>query len=940
MYYIRSQNRDIFDELIFNGKGYYPDGSNGTFSVNTNMITYSRVTTDKVVGGYIAFSSYTTGYFYMTFWDVKQQQIKTEKCTITNGLYYVKTAPYNADWVSLSFYNDQVIKEINKVGETYPLDAEIKHEQELNGDERIEVDIHYTDNNRKFLAYHEDLNMWLIEFEGKEYVIVSNTKKGYGDYQMVSCTAILYALFKLNTDRIYERYDEHLTVTEGLTLVFSGTPFTYINVGNAASEQFEGLGEGETRLEVLKTLIDRWGYEIKIVGDVFYFYDQVGNDTNFEYRYKINANDIEQASDANEMYTYARGYGDYSDDVAETTDETTNTTETSDIPIAEKANLKREYTSPFAKYIGKLHAPPIQDGRITKVETMDQKLYDLVENSITITFTANIVDMRENGYEYQSAVLGDRVFLVDERINVDREIRVIKIDRTLDANENIIDMEITFGTDSLADKYEAQFNTAIKDITDIMSGRKVIPFQSLDIVSRSMVNKIQNTSSELVFDDMGIHAIDKKNANNIVTMNSSGWMLSTDGGTTAKTALTAEGIVADAITTGTLNANLVKITGGQGKDYIEMNNEYFYVVGEYQRNWRNINKLEHGYVRIGNGMIRFRNEDTQSSLYMSHFGISTQLDTSNASGTLNFFDSKYSDFAQGVTLNSVNGVASLTSDNNRVVIESGNSANINSSTAPVYIRPKVDNSDGINEFNFTVANTGGATTTDGYIMYGSSENYKYGSGLRFTKNQSGKKVSIVDGDYATGQDTTIEAGIGEFNTVNRRGDNSYISVVTPSHLVVGNDAMKRVASDAIYARTYSAGANVVVTEEGTLGRSTSASKYKLAIENQFNNETDQLIHSRNLLDLNVKSWFDKAESEIVAEELKEGQKLSDDAFKLERHVGLIAEDVENVGLKEYVTYNSEGEIEGIQYDRLWVHLLPVLKDQQKRIEQLEGKTNG
>lgn len=569
MYYIRSQNRDIFDELVFNGKGYYPDASNGTFFVNTNMITYSRVTTDKVVGGYIAFSSYTTGYFYMTFWDVKQQQIKTEKCTISNGLYYVKTAPYNADWVSLSFYNDQKIKEINKVGETYPLDAVIKHEQELNGDERIEVDIHYTDNNRKFLAYHEDLNMWLIEFEGKEYVIVSNTKKGYGDYQMVSCTAILYALFKLNTDRIYERYDEHLTVTEGLTLVFSGTPFTYINVGNAASEQFEGLGEGETRLEVLKTLIDRWGYEIKIVGDVFYFYDQVGNDSNFEYRYKINASDIEQASDANEMYTYARGYGDYSDDVAETTDETTDTTETSDIPITEKANLKREYTSPLAKYIGKLHAPPIQDGRITKVETMDQKLYDLVENSITITFTANIVDMRENGYEYQSAVLGDRVFLVDERINVDREIRVIKIDRTLDANGNIIDMEITFGTDSLTDKYEAQFNTAIKDINDILSGRKVIPFQSLDVVSRSMVNKIQNTSSELVFDDMGIHAIDKKNANNIVTMNSSGWMLSTDGGTTAKTALTAEGIVADSITTGVLNTQLVKVIGTKNYFYID-----------------------------------------------------------------------------------------------------------------------------------------------------------------------------------------------------------------------------------------------------------------------------------------------------------------------------------------------------------------------------------
>ncbi len=360
-------------------------------------------------------------------------------------------------------------------------------------------------------------------------------------------------------------------------------------------------------------------------------------------------------------------------------------------------------------------------------------------------------------------------------------------------------------------------------------------------------------------------------------------------------------------------------------------------MGQYDRNWRNINRRERGYVRIGEGMIRFRNEDTQSSVYMSHFGISTQIDASLASGTLNFFDDKYSDHAQGVTLNSVNGVAALTSDNNRVYVESSDSANINSLTAPVYIRPNVSTSDGLNEFSFTLANTGGVASTNGYLMYGSSTDYKYGAGLRFTKSQYGKTVSVVDGDYATGGDTTLEAGIGTFNKVDRRSGNDYLYIVGDGYLHIGNDASRRVASNAIYKRTYSMGANVVITEEGTLGRSTSASKYKLSIENQFAEPSEQLEHSKNILNLDVKSWFDKAESEILSKECEKGCRVSDDSFKLKRHVGLIAEDVESVGLSEYVDYNTEGEVESIQYDRLWVHLIPIIKEQQKRLEELENE---
>ncbi|MCH4432238.1 phage tail spike protein [Staphylococcus haemolyticus] len=565
--YIRSLYEDIYVDNESVGNGYYT--YSGSWVSDDNYYTTNKKRTDYLIGGYLLIQNAVNTTVFMTYWDRLGNFISTQKFDVVNGKHFFTNMPTNANDVSFSFHKSQSDIEINKIGKTYALDAEIKHSQEINGDETIEFDIHYTRNNAVFLQDQPDLNMWLVEFENKEYVIINHTKKGHGDYYMASCTAILYALFKLNTERVYERVDASLTTTEGFNLVFKGTPFTYSVVDNAPSERFEGLGEGASRLEVLKTLIERWGYELKIVGNVFYFYAQIGNDTNFEYRHKINASEIEQSSDASELYTYARGYGNYEDEgTSDNKAEVVDTTDT-DKPVIERAKLKREYTSPLAKILGKLHAPPIMDGRIKLKDTMDKKLKELVDSSVVLSFTAKIADMHDKGYDYQNAELGDRVFLVDERINTDREIRVIKIDRDLDANGKLIGMEITFGTSNLTEKYEAKFNTAIKDITDVMNGSKALPFQALDVVAQSMVNKINATTSEVIYDTNGQHFVEKGNKNHLMTLNSSGLLLSTDGGRTAKTAITSEGIVADTITTGSLLTSLVNIVGRNALMYMD-----------------------------------------------------------------------------------------------------------------------------------------------------------------------------------------------------------------------------------------------------------------------------------------------------------------------------------------------------------------------------------
>ena len=131
-------------------------------------------------------------------------------------------------------------------------------------------------------------------FENKEYRIISSKQQGYGDKYKISVTAVLYILDYLNTHRVYERIDASLTTKEAFDIVFNDT-HTYITVDTAYSERFEGIGEGETKLEIFKTFIDRYGYEMKIVDKVVYLYNQIGNDANFEYRHKVNTQDISKS---------------------------------------------------------------------------------------------------------------------------------------------------------------------------------------------------------------------------------------------------------------------------------------------------------------------------------------------------------------------------------------------------------------------------------------------------------------------------------------------------------------------------------------------------------------------------------------------------------------------------------------------------------------------
>ncbi|MGN8647880.1 phage tail spike protein [Gracilibacillus sp. HCP3S3_G5_1] len=128
-----------------------------------------------------------------------------------------------------------------------------------------------------------------------------------------------------------------------------------------------------------------------------------------------------------------------------------------------------------------------------------------------------------------------------------------------------------------------------------------------------------------------------------------------------------------------------------------------------------------------------------------------------------------------------------------------------------------------------------------------------------------------------------------------------------------------VQAPGAYSNTTGSSANVQINSNGTLARSTSARKYKHDIQLA----TD--IDPKKILQLEVKSWYDKPELE----------RNGGSTEGLKRYYGLIANEFEEVGLSEFCVYEN-GEIENFN-DRAWTLLIPIIKELKEEIELLKER---
>ena len=133
---------------------------------------------------------------------------------------------------------------------------------------------------------------------------------------------------------------------------------------------------------------------------------------------------------------------------------------------------------------------------------------------------------------------------------------------------------------------------------------------------------------------------------------------------------------------------------------------------------------------------------------------------------------------------------------------------------------------------------------------------------------------------------------------------------TPMLHITGNNAYFTVPS--AYSATTASGANMNVASTGFIARSTSALKYK------------QDIRNLESIDIN------KFRPVIYKSKCEKDDQNKD-------HFGIIADEVDEAGFKELVTYGAEGEIEGFQYERFTVVLLKAIQELKAELDATKAE---
>lgn len=387
------------------------------------------------------------------------------------------------------------------------------------------------------------------------------------------------------------------------------------------------------------------------------------------------------------------------------------------------------------------------------------------------------------------------------------------------------------------------------------------------------------------------------------------------------------------INTGSLNAGLIKV-GSMSADRISGGTIDFSKVNAASLS---ADKITSGTLNAGkvNVINLNANNITSGTIKGTNLGINLN------SGEVGFQHGRIHNSTNAVDIDLDNAYVSTASDDTRVILKKGEIQLVSPQFFDLSNDPylRIYNGGTYASSNFSQASiigrTGVTIAVTGYT--GSVVNGAYGSfgdqsflGLFVGKNDDGTPAPV--GLSAASSYVNINGGTGYGSIVKTKPSiNVGVDVTNaknsgPDMTMYGqtiNIAGDWVRIPAAYAHTTSASPNVFTAVDGTLYQTTSAAKYKAEIERSYSTD-----YGEKLLNVPIATWYDKAEMKRYAS--------GESNIVPVRYFGMIADDLDEAGLDLLVRKSPDGELSGINYDRIGPALIPVIKNLKERIEVLEN----
>lgn len=404
----------------------------------------------------------------------------------------------------------------------YQAQCEIEKTDAVNGEKSLSGTIYFGQDVKNNIA-----KGWTLSFLGEDYVVVTYTKNDKDN--TVAFSAVQSFFYRMSKTGFYETWNGSHQFATYLDALFAGTGYTYDNTASVAAFEKQDWGMSD-RLSLFNDIINQASVEFSVEGTVVHVVPTMGSDLSTVVRKKFNLDTAEIQTDNTSFATYGRGYGAYSNP-----DDTTS------------QRLEVEYKSPLYDYyypkFGAIEAVPVADERYTIADNLLAAVQEKVDKSWAISLTLNLVDLQSVGYKYAMANPGDYITVIDENLNFSDKVRIIKVTSDYDIRGTRTKTEVECGSLSFAEQQKTSQST----LSNVAAGKIPVPNEWLTSQVQLATNNLLAARTELRFTDQGIIAIDKSDANKVVIFNSAGVGISTDGGQTFKSAITADGVVAERI---------------------------------------------------------------------------------------------------------------------------------------------------------------------------------------------------------------------------------------------------------------------------------------------------------------------------------------------------------------------------------------------------------
>lgn len=334
-----------------------------------------------------------------------------------------------------------MINFIDEYGKQHAAIVECQKTKGVNGEKSLSGTIYTNDEILEGIG-----RGWRLQFEDENYCLTYVNPLDEGNRIVVEFDAVHEFFFDLRKSVIYSEMNGSNTANAYLQFIFNGSGYEYrLEVTIPAFEK-ESFGM-KNRLDLFKDFISSTGVEFSVNGKIVRILEKVGTNLSTVVKKGFNLNELRIEKDPGAFITYLRGYGAFVDPDDES-----------------KGRLIVEYLSPLADLFGKLEGDPIIDERYTVANNFIERLKGDVENSYGISVDIDMEDLTRAGYDYEQPHEGDYIMAINKDLGFEQKIRIMSYTTSYDTEGNIIDHDVSCGSDNIIQKKINQENEYRKEV--------------------------------------------------------------------------------------------------------------------------------------------------------------------------------------------------------------------------------------------------------------------------------------------------------------------------------------------------------------------------------------------------------------------------------------------------------------------------------------------